>query len=496
MDHYNLDAIIAVGYRVRSHRGTQFRIWATERLREYLVKGFTMDDARLKRAGGGNYFEELLARIRDIRSSERVFWRKVLDIYATSIDYDPAAEASQLFFKTVQNKMHWAAHGHTAAEVIHGRADASQPHMGLTSWAGDRPRKPDVGIAKNYLNADEIDALNRIVTAYLEFAELQAMNRRPMYMADWIAKLDDFLRLSDRDILTHAGKISHDEALLKAESEFDKYRQTQAALPQPVDQHFQQTLDELKKIEKQKKALPKKNARRKGRKPRASRRCTMTPPEQPKEGSVETDPGRRTERMFAVILEKDKDEMTDDTVQAKARRSPLVPPSHPTRRRQALEIPPDSPRRHQRIQNSRRPRGDLRVLSMTNSLRRNRPAVIRRLHARHHYLPKMPLRNRSDRSPRPSFVPSCRRNSRPTSGRRKPPSRNARRRYPVFPCRSVTWEPPARSDQLLFSVARLAFLRLVRFAVTPSLYSQGRAAGVSLPGFPHACSLTFYSQSP
>ena len=267
VDHYNLDAIIAVGYRIRSHRGTQFRIWATERLREYLVKGFTMDDARLKRAGGGSYFEELLARIRDIRSSERVFWRKVLDIYATSIDYDPAAEASQFFFKTVQNKMHWAAHGHTAAEVIHGRADASQPHMGLTSWAADRPRKPDVGIAKNYLNVDEIDALNRIVTAYLEFAELQALNRRPMYMADWIDKLDDFLRLSDREILTHTGKISHDEAVSKAEGEFDKYRQTQAALPQSVDQHFQQTLDELQKIENRKEALPKKNAGKKGRKP-------------------------------------------------------------------------------------------------------------------------------------------------------------------------------------------------------------------------------------
>ena len=271
VDHYNLDVILAVGYRVRSHRGTQFRIWATERLREYLIKGFTMDDARLKRAGGGNYFEELLARIRDIRSSERVFWRKVLDIYATSIDYDPSAEASQRFFKTVQNKMHWAAHGHTAAEVIHGRADASQPHMGLTSWAGDRPRKPDVGIAKNYLAAAEIDTLNRIVTAYLEFAELQALNRRPMYMGDWIDKLDDFLRLSDREILTHAGRISHDEALAKAEAEFDKYRQAQAALPQPVDQHFEQTLDDLEKLERRQKALPKSDAPKKKRHPPHSR---------------------------------------------------------------------------------------------------------------------------------------------------------------------------------------------------------------------------------
>jgi hypothetical protein len=269
VDHYNLDAIIAVGYRVRSPRGTQFRIWATERLREYLIKGFTMDDERLKRAGGGNYFEELLARIRDIRSSERVFWRKVLDIYATSIDYDPSAEASQLFFKTVQNKMHWAAHGRTAAEVIHGRADASQPNMGLTSWTGDRPRKTDVVIAKNYLNVEEIGALNRVVTAYLEFAELQAMNRRPMYMADWIAKLDDFLRLSDRDILTHAGKISHEQAVEKAEIEFDKFRQTQAALPQPVDQHFEQTLDELKRIEHQKKPKPIKEAKKKPKPPRS-----------------------------------------------------------------------------------------------------------------------------------------------------------------------------------------------------------------------------------
>ena len=185
VNHYNLEAIIAVGYRVRSTRGTQFRVWATERLREYLIKGFVVDDERLKRAGGGNYFEELLARIRDIRSSERVFWRKVLDIYATSIDYDPSAEASQLFFKTVQNKMHWAAHGRTAAEVIHGRADASQPNMGLTSWGGDRPRKTDVVIAKNYLNAEEIDALNRIVTAYLRIRRV-AGDEPPAHVHGWL----------------------------------------------------------------------------------------------------------------------------------------------------------------------------------------------------------------------------------------------------------------------------------------------------------------------
>ncbi len=250
VDHYNLDAILAVGYRVRSHRGTQFRIWATERLREYLVKGFAMDDERLKQAGSGHYFEELLARIRDIRSSERVFWQKVLDIYATSIDYDPAAETAALFFRTVQNKMHWAAHGHTAAEIVHKRTDPSQPNMGLTSWSGDRLRKADVSIAKNYLNQEEIEALNRIVTAYLEFAELQALNRNPMTMAGWISKLDDFLKLSDRDILSHAGKITHKQAKEKAEAVFKTYRQQQAALPQPVDDHFEQSISELRKIEK------------------------------------------------------------------------------------------------------------------------------------------------------------------------------------------------------------------------------------------------------
>jgi hypothetical protein len=208
--------ILAVGYRVRSHRGTQFRQWATARLEEYLVKGFTLDDERLKRAGGENYFEELLARIRDIRSSEKVFWRKVLDIYATSIDYDPGVEASQRFFAAVQNKMHWAAHGKTAAEVIVERVDATRPNMGLTSWAGPTLRKADVAIAKNYLDVDELDALNKIVTAYLDFAEVQALNRRPMYMVDWITKLDEFLKLADREVLVHAGSISHAEAVQKS----------------------------------------------------------------------------------------------------------------------------------------------------------------------------------------------------------------------------------------------------------------------------------------
>jgi hypothetical protein len=192
VEYFNLDVIISVGYRVKSHRGTQLRIWATQRLREYIVKGFALDDERLKQVGGGNYFDELLARIRDIRSSEKVFWRKVLDIYATSIDYEPNVEMSQKFFATVQNKMHWAAHGHTAAEIVAQRADASKPNMGLTGWAGDKPRKSDVVVAKNYLNQEELEALNRIVTAYLEFAELQAQNRKPMYMRDWILKLEIF----------------------------------------------------------------------------------------------------------------------------------------------------------------------------------------------------------------------------------------------------------------------------------------------------------------
>jgi hypothetical protein len=219
IEFYRLEVILAVGYRVHSPRGTQFRQWATARLEEYLVKGFAMDDKRLKQSGGGAYFDELLARIRDIRSSERVFWRKVLDIYATSVDYDPSAEASQRFFAVVQNKMHWAAHGQTAAEVIARRADATQPHMGLTTWTGNRPRRTDTGVAKNYLNRDEIETLNLIVSAYLDFAELQARSRKPMAMRDWIAKLDDFLRLSDRELLTHAGSISHDAALAKAQSE-------------------------------------------------------------------------------------------------------------------------------------------------------------------------------------------------------------------------------------------------------------------------------------
>lgn len=251
--HYTLDVIISVGYRVKSHRGTQFRIWATERLREYIIKGFTMDDERLKSATGGNYFDELLARIRDIRSSEKIFWKKVLDIYATSIDYNAQSKVSIEFFKIIQNKMHWAAHGHTAAEIIAERADASKPHMGLTSWQGNKPKRADIAIAKNYLNASELDLLNRIVSFYLEFAELQAIQQKAMYMKDWIKKLDDFLKLSERDILTNAGKISHDMALDKANQEFDKYHQEQLNAPSRAERDFEEAMKMVKEIEKGKK---------------------------------------------------------------------------------------------------------------------------------------------------------------------------------------------------------------------------------------------------
>ena len=222
---YNLDVIISVGYRVKSHRGLQFRKWATALIKEYLVKGFAMNDELLKEAGGGNYFDELLARIRDIRSSEKVFWRKVLDIYATSIDYDPSAEISMEFFKTIQNKMHWAAHGHTAAEIIFQRADALKLNAGLTSFKGNKPTKQETEIAKNYLNEDELNILNRMVTAYLEVAEIQAMNRTPMYMKDWIERLDGFLTITGKNILTHAGSISHNMAIEKAHTEYDKYKE-------------------------------------------------------------------------------------------------------------------------------------------------------------------------------------------------------------------------------------------------------------------------------
>ena len=249
---YNLDAIISVGYRVKSHVATRFRQWATEQLREYLIKGFVMDDERLKQRDQDTYFEELLARIRDIRSSEKVFWRKVLDIYATSVDYDSRTETSRHFFSVMQNKMHWAAHGHTAAEVVVKRAKAEDPNMGLTSWSGENIRKSDVSIAKNYLSAEELDTLNRIVTMYLEFAELQALSRKKMYMNDWISKLDDFLKISERDLLSHAGKISHKNALEKAYKEYEKYHQKRINAVSSVEKDFQEAIQEANLIKKKK----------------------------------------------------------------------------------------------------------------------------------------------------------------------------------------------------------------------------------------------------
>ena len=246
---YNLDMIISVGYRVHSYRGVQFRIWATKVLKEYIVKGFAMNDDLLKRAGGGNYFDELLARIRDIRSSEKVFYRKVLEIYALSIDYDPRVEMTQKFFKTVQNKMHYSVHGHTAAEIIYERADAEKDFMGLTTWSGAMPSKPEAEIAKNYLTHEEIKSLNRIVSLYLDFAEMQAEEHRPMYMKDWINILDDFLRISRKDILTHAGKISAKLAKEKADQQYDKFKERTKNNLSPVEIHF------LKNFEREQKRL-------------------------------------------------------------------------------------------------------------------------------------------------------------------------------------------------------------------------------------------------
>lgn len=244
---YNLDMIISVGYRVHSYRGVQFRIWATKVLKEYIVKGFAMNDDLLKRAGGGNYFDELLARIRDIRSSEKVFYRKVLEIYALSIDYDPRVEMTQKFFKTVQNKMHYSVHGHTAAEIIYERADAEKDFMGLTTWSGAMPSKPEAEIAKNYLTHEEVKSLNRIVSLYLDFAEMQAEEHRPMYMKDWINILDDFLRISRKDILTHAGKISAKLAKEKADQEYDKFKERTKNDLSPVEIHFLENFEREQK---------------------------------------------------------------------------------------------------------------------------------------------------------------------------------------------------------------------------------------------------------
>jgi hypothetical protein len=254
IEHYSLPAILAVGYRVRSHRGTQFRQWASARLNEYLVKGFTMDDERLKSPPGmgyTDYFDELLERIRDIRSSERRFYQKVLDIYATSVDYTPNTEMTQQFFATVQNKMHWATHGHTAAEVIHERADATQPLMGLrTTRPGKIIRREDVSVAKNYLSEEELQTLNRIVSLYIEFAELQALDRKPMTMRRWIEKLDEFLKISGRELLDHAGHISAETARAKAEREYDRYRVLADAELRSVDIDFERAAKQLPKRRK------------------------------------------------------------------------------------------------------------------------------------------------------------------------------------------------------------------------------------------------------
>ena len=252
---YNLDVVISVGYRVKSHQGTRFRQWATARLKEYIVKGFTMNDDLFKQAGGGNYFDELLARIRDIRSSEKVFWRKVLDIYATSIDYDPSLEMSVMFFKTLQNKMHWAAHGHTAAEIIYKRVDSGKLHLGLSSFKGKKPTKQETVIAKNYLTENELDILNRIVTAYLELAELQALSQEPMYMKDWIEQLDTFLKMTRKDILYHPGTISHEQALQKAHTEYERYKELRKNEISEVEKHF---LEQVNKTEKKLKNKKKK----------------------------------------------------------------------------------------------------------------------------------------------------------------------------------------------------------------------------------------------
>lgn len=249
-NYYNLDVIISVGYRVKSRQGTQFRIWATKRLREYIIKGFTMDDERLKQLGGGNYWRELLDRIRDIRSSEKVLYRQVLDIYATAVDYDPKSEMSIEFFKIVQNKLHFAAHGHTAAEVIYQRADSEQPFMGMTTFKGDWPTLKDALIAKNYLAEDELKVLNNMVSGYFDFAEIQAMRHVPMYMSDYIHQLDSILSLSGQKLLDHAGSVSHQQAVDKATEE---YRKWQANTLSPVEEAYLDTIKTLAAQTKQNK---------------------------------------------------------------------------------------------------------------------------------------------------------------------------------------------------------------------------------------------------
>lgn len=245
--HYSLDVIISVGYRVKSLRGTQFRIWANQILKEYLVKGFSMNDDLLKKAGGGSYWKELLERIRDIRSSEKVFYRQILDIYATSIDYDPNSDITKKFFKIVQNKIHFAAHGHTAAEIVYLRADGDKPYMGMKSFTGSKPTKTEAKVAKNYLNEDELNILNRIVSAYLEFAELQAIRKVPMHMKDWTTKLDDFIKMTGSELLESAGKISQLEAENKALAEYAKYKENTNNELSEVEKHF---IEEITKTQK------------------------------------------------------------------------------------------------------------------------------------------------------------------------------------------------------------------------------------------------------
>lgn len=247
--HYNLDMIISLGYRVKSRIATHFRRWATERLKEYMLKGFTMDDERLKELGGGNYWKELLARIRDIRSSEKVMYRQVLDLYATSVDYDPNSAESIAFFKMVQNKLHYSAHGHTAAEVIYERADADKPFMGLTSFSGDFPTAKDIGIAKNYLTEEELRVLNGIVSGYFDFAEVQAMRHRPMHMSDYVEHLDRILSSTGEQLLVGAGKVSHKQAIEKANREYQRFLVQNLS---PVEEAYLQTIKEVEKTAKKK----------------------------------------------------------------------------------------------------------------------------------------------------------------------------------------------------------------------------------------------------
>ncbi len=242
--YYNLDVIISVGYRVKSNTGTHFRKWATQRLKEYIIKGFTMDDERLKGNGGGQYWKELLDRIRDIRSSEKVLYRQVLDLYATAVDYDPTTEDSRMFFRIVQNKLHYATHGQTAAEVIYNRADADKPFMGLKTFSGKYPIRRDISIAKNYLNETELRILNNLVSGYFDFAEISALEHRPMYMSDYVSQLDTILTSGGRPLLTNAGKISHDEAIAKADTEYRKYQEKTLS---PVEEAYLETLKTLEK---------------------------------------------------------------------------------------------------------------------------------------------------------------------------------------------------------------------------------------------------------